>query len=45
MEMLIGVEGEGEEGGFFYAEEGGRAGEHGLVIRGLGEMGSLGGRE
>ena len=32
VEMLVGVKSEGEEGGFFEAEEDGGAGEHGLVI-------------
>lgn len=38
VEMMVGEEGEGEEGGFFDAEKSGWPGEHGLVIRVLGEM-------
>ena len=35
MEMLVGEEGEDEEGGFFYVEEEGWPGEHVMVIYGL----------
>lgn len=33
VEVVVGVEGEGEEGGFFDSEEEGGAGEHELFIR------------
>ena len=41
VEMMVGVEGEGEEGGFFEFQEEGGAGEHGWFIRDLLGDGSL----
>jgi hypothetical protein len=41
VEVLVGVEGEDEEGRFLGAEEGGGPGEHGSFIRFFGRDGSL----
>jgi hypothetical protein len=40
VEVLVGEEGEGEEGGFFYAEEEGGPCEHDWFIRVFGRVGS-----